>query len=610
MKVLTTAGLTKLIELIKNTFLDKTDTIDVSEALATVAITGSYNDLSNTPSEVTESTVSGWGFTKNAGTVTTVNNTSPDANGNVSLSIPTVNNATLTIQKNGTNVATFTANASSNVTANISVPTVTSIYTASGTDAVNGVAVSNAIATKQDNLVSGTNIKTINGTSLLGSGNIVIESSSIPNVDNSTISYNSSDELQTIAVKNKRDNSTLPIWQGTELQWNQGEATPWYYWKNENASWVVGGSTPVGDCWNICFGGNTFVISGESNNAYSTDGGTTWTASSSTGGSLSRPISIAYGNGRFVTVGSSSSARYSNDGNTWYSSNKNTSVSGNRKIAYGNSRFVVVGGGQSTINSANGTGWSSGGTISDSSLNKNILFGNNIFIVTCAQKTFYSTSGSSFSTGGNLPVSSNGGWPLAYGNGVFVAVTTTGNKSAYSTDNGLNWTEGGTLPNSNYYKIVFGDGKFIAVGYNNAYSAFSTDNGVTWKKCTDFSLSGYWNIAYGNNEFVAITDYKSSSVVNSYSLSFSSNSCYTDTISPTTTSTVYSAPETTSGYTITGASSGAITLSDNNTYYYNQSGNQYTYQSVGTAHPDWLCFINGVGVKIGNTTIATNNSNS
>ena len=43
--------------------------------------------------------------------------------------IPTVNNATLTIQKNGTNVATFTANASSNVTANISVPTDTSDLT-------------------------------------------------------------------------------------------------------------------------------------------------------------------------------------------------------------------------------------------------------------------------------------------------------------------------------------------------------------------------------------------------------------------------------------------------------------------------------------------------
>lgn len=37
--------------------------------------------------------------------------------------IPTVNNGTLTIQKNGTNVQTFTANQSTNVTANITVPT-------------------------------------------------------------------------------------------------------------------------------------------------------------------------------------------------------------------------------------------------------------------------------------------------------------------------------------------------------------------------------------------------------------------------------------------------------------------------------------------------------
>lgn len=40
--------------------------------------------------------------------------------------IPTVNNATLTIQKNGTDVQTFTANQSTNATANITVPTKTS----------------------------------------------------------------------------------------------------------------------------------------------------------------------------------------------------------------------------------------------------------------------------------------------------------------------------------------------------------------------------------------------------------------------------------------------------------------------------------------------------
>ena len=51
-------------------------------------------------------------FTSNASSNVTAN-----------ITVPTVNNATLTIQKNGTNVATFTSNASSNVTANISVPT-------------------------------------------------------------------------------------------------------------------------------------------------------------------------------------------------------------------------------------------------------------------------------------------------------------------------------------------------------------------------------------------------------------------------------------------------------------------------------------------------------
>jgi hypothetical protein len=46
-----------------------------SDSLATVATSGSYNDLSDKPTiptEVTESTVSGWGFTKNEGTVTNV----------------------------------------------------------------------------------------------------------------------------------------------------------------------------------------------------------------------------------------------------------------------------------------------------------------------------------------------------------------------------------------------------------------------------------------------------------------------------------------------------------------------------------------------------------
>ena len=73
----------------KSELLNKANNSDLSA----VATSGSYNDLTNKPT------------------------------------IPTVNNATLTIQKNGTTVKTFTANSSANVTANIVVPTKTSELT-------------------------------------------------------------------------------------------------------------------------------------------------------------------------------------------------------------------------------------------------------------------------------------------------------------------------------------------------------------------------------------------------------------------------------------------------------------------------------------------------
>ena len=66
---------------------DGTSTYVEADDLATVATSGSYNDLSNKPT------------------------------------IPTVNNATLTVQKNGTSVGTFTANSNTNTEINITVPT-------------------------------------------------------------------------------------------------------------------------------------------------------------------------------------------------------------------------------------------------------------------------------------------------------------------------------------------------------------------------------------------------------------------------------------------------------------------------------------------------------
>ena len=138
-----TSDLTNDSGFITNTVDDLTNYTKTSD-LATVATTGSYADLSNTPTIPTKTsdltndsgfitgitssdvtTALGYtpydntnpnGYTSNVGTVTSVNNTNPDANGNVSLSIPTVNDATITITQGGVTKGTFTLNQSSSDT--------------------------------------------------------------------------------------------------------------------------------------------------------------------------------------------------------------------------------------------------------------------------------------------------------------------------------------------------------------------------------------------------------------------------------------------------------------------------------------------------------------
>lgn len=77
--------------------------------LASVATSGSYSDLINKPT------------------------------------IPIVNNATLTIQKNGSTVSTFTANSSTSTTANITVPIVDTALSSTSTNTVQNKVIYEAI---------------------------------------------------------------------------------------------------------------------------------------------------------------------------------------------------------------------------------------------------------------------------------------------------------------------------------------------------------------------------------------------------------------------------------------------------------------------------------
>lgn len=160
-------------------------------SLASVATSGSYNDLSNKPTipaAVTESTVSGWGFTKNTGTYSKPSTGIPksDLASAVQTSLGKADTAlqSYTEQYKGTvtgvKVNGSTKSPSSgtvdigNVVTSVKINGSSKSPSSGVVDLGTVITSHQDISGKQDKLVSGTNIKTINGTSILGSGNIVI----------------------------------------------------------------------------------------------------------------------------------------------------------------------------------------------------------------------------------------------------------------------------------------------------------------------------------------------------------------------------------------------------------------------------------------------------
>ena len=121
-----------------------------SSDLATVATSGSYNDLSDTPT------------------------------------IPTVNNATLTIQQNSTTVDTFTANSSSDKTVNIQCVDLTNNQTVGGIKTFSNAPVVGSIN------LDGKTIDTD------ANGNMTYDGNKVLTNANLTFSYDSNTETLTV----------------------------------------------------------------------------------------------------------------------------------------------------------------------------------------------------------------------------------------------------------------------------------------------------------------------------------------------------------------------------------------------------------------------------
>lgn len=176
-----------------------------SADLATVATSGSYNDLSNKPTIPAAQVNSDWNANSgvarilNKPTLATVATSGSYADLSNKPTIPTVNNATLTIQKNGTTVQTFTANQSTNATANISVPTKTSDITNDS-----GFITSSALAP----YALSANLATV---ATSGSYNDLSNKPTIPTVGNGTITITQGGVSKGTFTTNQSGNTTIAL---------------------------------------------------------------------------------------------------------------------------------------------------------------------------------------------------------------------------------------------------------------------------------------------------------------------------------------------------------------------------------------------------------------
>lgn len=162
-----------------NDLTNYTKTSDLG-SLATKSTVNYETEVTNKPtipSQVTEATVSGWGFTKNTGTYSKPSGGIPksDLASAVQTSLSKADTAlqSYTEQYTGT-ITGITMNGSSKGTSGV-VDLGTVITAHQSIKTINSTSlVGTGDVNVQPTLVSGTNIKTINNTSLLGSGDISI----------------------------------------------------------------------------------------------------------------------------------------------------------------------------------------------------------------------------------------------------------------------------------------------------------------------------------------------------------------------------------------------------------------------------------------------------
>jgi hypothetical protein len=193
------------------------------------------------------------------------------------------------------------------------------------------------------------------------------------------------------------------------------------------------------------------VSSSTTVNAYSVNGGVTWTAGGSLPGGISgTAVGVAYGryqgNGRWVALGSGGASAFSTNGGVSWTAGGSVGSGTFTSIAYGQGVFVAITTGATTtrISTDGGQTWTAGGALPATSTWISVAYGANKFVAVSSDGAVdpaYSVDrGVTWSSTGETGYFGSGAvTAVRYGQGVFV-VTQSSSNNMVSSENGINWT--------------------------------------------------------------------------------------------------------------------------------------------------------------------------
>jgi len=212
------------------------------------------------------------------------------------------------------------------------------------------------------------------------------------------------------------------------------------------------------------------VSSSTTVNAYSSNGGVTWTSGGALPGGMSGiAVGIAYGNvsgtARWVVLGSNGTTCYSTNGGTSWVAGGSTAAGTWTSITYGQGAWIAV---------------STGGTA-----------------------TSYTTDGGvTWTAGGALPASST--WvSVAYGANKFVAISSDGAVNpAWSVNKGVTWSSTGSsgyIGSGTSTRVTYGQGIFL-ITQSSSNNMSSSEDGIVWttRAITRASGTGALEAVHGN----------------------------------------------------------------------------------------------------------------